>query len=139
MFDCIERIISVPTAFTAWAVPISLETCARPWLPIGGTMIGNGKRWPRMVVVRSGFSTPRKEMRLDRNALHRAQVFALGVLGAGAAEYVTVAALWQDLLSFDLKLGEVDDAQALHLGAAGILDGLIARLRGAAASFAGAG
>ena len=61
MFDCIERIISVPTAFTACAVPISFETCARPWLPIGGTMIGNGNLWPRIVVVRSGFSTPERK------------------------------------------------------------------------------
>ena len=78
-------------------------------------------------------------MRLDPDCFHRAQIFALGVFGAGTAEDVAITAFGQDLLGLDLEFGGVDDLQALHFRAAGVLDLLVARHDAAAAGFARCG
>src|SRR6266481_3041908 len=72
-------------------------------------------------------------MRLDRGRFHGAKILALGPFGPRPSENVSVAALWQNLLSLSLKLRRVDDAQLLHLGAAGVLDVLLAWTNAAAA------
>ena len=51
----------MPVAATPCAVPTSFDTCARPWLPMGATTIGNGRFEPKMLTERSGFSTPERK------------------------------------------------------------------------------
>ena len=118
----------MPVAATPVAVPTSFDTCARPWLPIGATTIGNGSVEPKIVTLRSGLSTPERKCGSIGVASMRAQILALGVFGARAALDVVEAAFGQDLLRFDLELGGVDDAEALDLLAALIGDLIVARL-----------
>ena len=53
-------------------------------------------------------------MRLNADRFHGAQIFALGIFRAGAAEDVTITTFGKNLFRFDLKLGGVDDPERME-------------------------